>query len=344
MGDFTAYYEALNKLELTTVPEWIFYPETQAIDRQYIPQENTSRELNLWEDSYIVACVGHRGAGKTTLASALAIQSKWLWTELRVISNFPIKWRIKDYRGKYVIHQSEPLDLVRMVNFDQDYQHALIILDECPAILNRMNAASNKNKILNLWIQQIRKNHNSLILCSQDFKLIDYEAQYQVDVGIFCKDASRRYPNSGVKRGGVVLMDLMDNSGQWTGYTFKERPKYYSRRLNAEYIWGTFDTYFQLDIIEQLWRLEIQRETVKIGANEDDGNNDYLGQVDMVMQSLRDTGEKVVKCSELYQVLGIANSQGKKRDLGIHLKDIGCGRVRVEGEADWYYQIAPVGD
>jgi hypothetical protein len=332
MLDTSGYYEAQDKMKLVVVPEWVFYHEDESLTSGFLDDGKKINEINLWEDSMVFALVGHRGSGKTTLATALSIQGRWLWPELRVISNYPMKWGIKNRSGKIKVYKSEPLDLVKMVNFDADYQHSLIVLDECPAILNRMGMSSNRNKIINLWIQQLRKNRNSLVLCSQDFKLIDYEAQYQTDIVIYCKDAYRRYPASGVKRGGVVLMDMIDHSGQWTGYTYDEKPVARRQRLCSEYVWGTFDTYFQLDIIEQLWRLEIQRERVVVGNN---GQDEYLANAGGLFKGLQAEGSASKDCVEVYKTLGIDDSQGKKRELGIRMERAGCGRQMI-GKA-WAY-------
>ncbi len=341
MSEFDEYYTELNKLELVTIPEWVFYPGGSRIDRPCVmPDTPAKNEMDLWLDSYVIALVGHRGAGKTTLASALAIRSKWLWPEMRIVSNFPMKWAIKDSKGELQENQSEPLDLVKMINFDADYQHCLIVLDEAPAILNRMGAATNRNRLLNLWIQQLRKNQDSLILCSQDFKLIDYEAQYQTDVIVYCKDASRRYPESGVKRGGVVLMDVLDHSGQWTGYPYDERHKVYRKRLNSEYVWGTFNTYFQLDILAQLWRLEMQKQTYSLesggavkGKQEEDT---YLLVADALIQQAVSTGQDSIDSRQFFKELGATKAQ--KDEIGRRLVALGCSRERPEGSRSaWRY-------
>ena len=329
--DFTEYYEALDNLKWVTIDASCF--EHAQEQYQFVRDGGSYNHVNLWNDSFIIAPVGSRGSGKTTLAAAMSIQGKWLWPDIRIISNFPIKWQVKNSKGKLVKYQAEPLDLVSMVTFESDYKHALILIDECPQILNRMNASSNRNKFLNLWIQQLRKNRNSLVLCSQGFGYVDHEAGGQVDIIINCKDASRRYPQSGLKRGGVVLMDLQDHSGLWTGYSFDERPKYYKMRMLSEYVWDTFDTYYTIDILDQLWRLEVQRGTHTIGREPE--SPAYLEQVaDMLVLAAQ--GMASVSCEEVFSSSGIT-TQAKKTEIGKRLGAIGCSRVRVGN--DWHYPL-----
>jgi len=340
MEDLEKYYRVQQAMPLVTVPEWVVSNEYDILNDRFVDSGHGQgcNEVDLWNDSFIIAPVGPRGSGKTTLASALAIKSVWLWPELRVIANYPLKWAIRDGKGKSVVHLSEPLDLVKMVNFDTDYMHVLIILDESPAIINRMAAATNKNRVLNLWIQQIRKNRNSLIMCSQDFRLIDYEAQYQTDIIAYCRDASRRYPRSGVKRGGVILLDFIDHSGLWTGYTSRERPRPLRKRLNAEYIWGTFDTYFQLDILAQMWRLEIQKDKVVAGGGAAQGVSDidYLLKADILFEEAKQAGKHSVECGEIFKAIGADETM--KQDIGRRMGKIGCGRDRL-GSNLWNYPL-----
>lgn len=335
MTDFKEYYDAMGKLELVTVPDWVMQTGDNDSKGKSLP------EINLWLDSWVIANSGHRGSGKSELATALAIRSKWIWPELRIISNYPIKWAITA-RGKFEQFQSEPLDIYRMITFDEGFKRCLIILDESPATINRMGAASNKNRFFNLWLQQIRKNQSSLIVCSQDFKLIDYEVQYQTDILIDCRDAFRRYPNSGVKRGGVVLMSLMDMSGQWTGYKYSEYPKVRRRRLNAEYLWGTFDTHYKIDILEQMWRLQVEKETMVVsgGNGGDDAEVSDLERVlygaNMAFRSVIESGGSFIACEELYRQAG-AVTQSQRQAIGKWLSAYGITRRRIPGKNDWHY-------
>jgi hypothetical protein len=47
-----------------------------------------------------------------------------------------------------------------------------------------MSAMTWKNRLLNIFIRQLRKNHNSLFLAAQDFMLIDKSMLWQIDVEI----------------------------------------------------------------------------------------------------------------------------------------------------------------
>jgi len=118
MQDLENYYQVQQSMPLVTVPEWVVSNEYDLLNDRFVEgsRGRGCNEVDLWGDSFILAPVGPRGSGKTTLSSALAIKSKWLWPELRVISNYPMKWAIKDGKGSSVVHLSEPLDLVKMVN------------------------------------------------------------------------------------------------------------------------------------------------------------------------------------------------------------------------------------
>jgi len=289
-------------------------------------QQFVSRSLNLGRDSYIWCFAGPRGAGKTSLMSFIAEQCAYLYNK-RIISNYPIKLRVWSAKAKRIIEiESEPLELGKLLMFDESYQGAIIVIDEAPQIINRLATMTWKNRLLDLWLQQIRKNGNSLLYASQNEFWVDNELRWQTDVISSCRDASILYP--GYQKGSMILTSTRDMSGLWTGYSFEEKPRIVKKQKHlTKLIWGTFDTHHKNDVFESLAKVKMNVGEIQVGV-EGGSDEEYLTLSIPLIQQSQDNG--IIKKREFASAIGMLGSKARdelyKRLRYSGLEDCGHGR------------------
>lgn len=321
--------------ELKILPESIFYDGVSPhIDSFYRKSRgNVSRSIiDLSIDSYIIAHCGHRGAGKNLWMSFLLLKGAWLYKK-RLLTNYPLGVIIRDRFGRLNTVEAEPLDVARMLEFDNEYDNCIIGIQEAPTIINRMAAATWKNRLLNLWLQEIRHSHSSLLYESQNEFWVDGELQWQTDVVNYVTDASRRYPTAGLQRGGVVMGRLKDKSGMWTGYPYDERPVFHQMRLNALPIFNTYDTYYKGDIWESLRKVDLKLSKYHIDHTEKpevDYKDVALQVIDSFMQ-----GETTIPRRDFYKILPLESESDKHR-LANDLARAGVTKGKWDSESDTY--------
>lgn len=232
----------------------------------------SGRVLDMEDDSFVWCFTGPRGACKTSYMTYVAEKIAYLYGK-RIVSNFPISIDIRHKDMTVTNVRSENLDLGKMFNFDGAYQDALIVLDEAPQVINRLATMSWKNRLLDLYLQKIRHDNISFFYASQNESLdrgwVDAALRFQTDILVYCRDASRRYPNAGYKRGGMALVTMIDKSGMWTGFRYDERPRTFKRRVLTELIWGSFDTHQQFDVFESLRGVDMDLQKTRISDKEE---------------------------------------------------------------------------
>lgn len=288
--------------------------------------ETDMQMVDLAHDAYIWTFTGSRGAGKSLAMTYYAAKATYLYNA-RLVSNYPISFIINRIDGHSTYHEAETLDLYKLLCFDKDYQHCVILIDEAPDIISHMASMTWKNRLLNIFVRQLRKNMNSLFLGAQQFVLIDKSMRWQTDVVVKCQDAFRQYGASqGLCRGACILIDLYDNSGQWTGHAknishdgqlemFEPDD---SLELPGKTIWGAYDTYYQQDVFESLKRVDMKLGTYKVGEGEADLS--YLERSEPYIQQAIDTG--MVLRTGFYNAMGDLSNQ-EKHNLGTLLKKSG---------------------
>jgi hypothetical protein len=259
---------------------------------------NEHHDICLDVDSYIFVYTGRRGGGKTTSMTDGAAKAAIIYPNMRLLSNYPVEFIVRYLDGHTRHIKSEDLDLYKLLCFDDDYHNCLILIDEAPDIISHMAAMTWKNRLLNIFIRQLRKNRNSLMLGAQNFNLIDKSMRWQVDVIIECEDASRKYGWPANTRGELILQRWLDNSGLWTGRTYLEEQSYLRmrgingnkvgeiRKLYPRFLWSddrdgghraVFDTYFQQDVWESLRKVDMHLDSYSVGdktAPEDKVNHE----------------------------------------------------------------------
>lgn len=323
-------------VEGKTIHESVFWDEEdtaislmdQTGEKRHYTLEGNIIEMD--KDSYIFVFCGTRGAGKGLTMTRYAAKAAWLYNK-RIVSNYKIRFILNRMNGKTQIIESEELDLYKLLCFDEDYKNCLIIIDEAPDIISHMASQSWKNRLLNIFVRQLRKNGNSLFLGSQFFYLIDGPMRVQVDVLAKCKDAFRLYGyNQGLDRGAVTLVDLWDNSGQWTGssaqiqhdYQFDMIPPDESWEYPGVPIMGAFDTHETQDVWECLAKVDMHFKTYKVGE-ENEIDESYLANAVTEVETAMRAGK--VLSTDLYDNIGEL-SDSQKRNIGRKLRISGAKR------------------
>lgn len=253
--------------------------------------------VDMRADSYIWVFTGSRGAGKTTLMTLMAMKVNWLYG-YRIVSNYPIEYILVTKDGKSRHVKSEELDLYKMLCFEDDYKDCLIVMDEAPDIVSHMAAQTWKNRLINIFVRQLRKNHNSLFMGAQQFELVDKSLRWQCDIEAECADASRKYGWGAEYRGETIFMKLYDNSGMWTGENREQKYARLNRSRAYEplevskmacyprLLWAdngckpVFDSYRVMEVWESLRRVDMKLSTYEVGdrqhKNEDPATMPFI--------------------------------------------------------------------
>ena len=147
----------------------------------YSPKGNNFQAVDMSQDSYIWAFCGARGSGKSLSMTYYAAKAVYLYGA-KLISNYPIDFRLYRDNGEITEHHAEPLDMYKLLCFDAEYQNCLILIDEAPDIISHLAAQTWKNRLLNVFVRQLRKNRNSLFIGTQNFMFIDKSMRWQTDI------------------------------------------------------------------------------------------------------------------------------------------------------------------
>lgn len=327
---------AIEKSDIKTLHESIFWTEDDPRFKFIKPENVTLPKhrirdclaVDMSQDSYIWVFAGPRGAGKSLAMTYYAALAKYE-NDFRLVSNYPISFILNRINGTSIKCESEPLDLYKLLCFDDEYQNCLFVIDEAPDVISHMAAMTWKNRLIATFTRQIRKSRNSLFLGSQQYAWIDKSMRWQTDIVVRCQDAFRKYGGSqGLDRGACILLDFYDNSGQWTG---KAKNIEYDGQLEmieaddsielpGKPIWGVYDTLFKQDIFETLRRVEMKLDTYEIKDNRK--SEESVNQLkDLMPKILIHTGAKI-RSSTFYRELGELN-QTTKTLLGSLLNECG---------------------
>lgn len=278
-----------------------------------------ARDIDMGRDSYIWCFTGVRGAGKSTLMTFFGMKAQYHYG-LRLVSNYPIEYYLNYMDGRSKLIQAEPLDMYKLLCFDADYNDCLILIDEAPDIVSHMAAMTWKNRLLNIFIRQLRKNHNSLFLGAQQFELIDKSMRWQTDILAECQDASRKYGWSAEHRGKCILLRLVDNSGMWTGESYDtvlRRAQYEGEyvdptikiKVYPRVLWGddthnaVWDTLYIQDVWESLKKVDIKLMSYGVGKTELD-SSDYISKAYRVIDGILSSGSYIMAQPDFYKLVG----------------------------------------
>ncbi len=322
----------LDACRVPIIGEEIFWPASSGLWGD--DKKGGGIALDMERDSYVWCFAGPRGSGKTSLMSYLAELVSFLYNK-RIVSNYPIEFTVRRQDGTLEHHRSEDLDLGKLLTDDASYNGCIIVMDEAPQTINRLATMTWKNRLLTLYLQQIRKSQSSFLYGSQNERWVDGELQWQTDIECQCRDASRVYPRAGYKRGGMVLLSVKDKSGQWTGKPFNERrPVIYRGRCLTELIWGTFKTDYKLDLFESLKKVEMKLGKYQVGPHQNKGQvltqpeENFVERAKRIFTVIK---KGQVNRADLYDSIG--TDDGTSKRMGRWVKKAGaraCGHDKAD--------------
>jgi len=267
--------------------------------------------VNMGRDSYIWCFDGWRGGGKTTAMTFFSLKANAKYN-MNIVGNYPIDCYLQLEHEKRHI-KAEELDFQKILSFHDELKDSLILIDEAPDLISNMASTSWKNRLVNMFVRQIRKNNNSLFLGAQYFELIDKSLRNQVDIIVHCEDASRKFGNNSMQRGACILLDFYDNSGMWTGHTWHEKGSFRSRRLNSacsmklkpSIMWGNdefesvYDTFYQQDLFESLRKAAVKVDSYEI-TDSAPAANGYISAATAFIDNLRNSGEPTIYTTDFF--------------------------------------------
>lgn len=276
-----------------------------ANDTRWDDQGNgeTGKLLDMENESYVWCFTGPKRSGKTSFMTYLALKIGYTYGK-RIIANYPMAINIRKTDGDIVNIKSEKLDLLKLFEFDGAYTDSLIVLDEAPQVINRLATMTWKNRLLDLYLQKIGHDNISMLYGSQKENLtsgwVDDALRFQTDILVFCRDAATRFHE--YKRGAMVLANLLDKSGQWTGYRYDEKPRIFKRRILTEIIWGSFDTHQRFDVFESLRGVQVDLQKTKISDKQEDAIPPYYEQLKQTLQKASKQGKMAI--TDFYNDIG----------------------------------------
>ena len=329
-----------------------------------------SDSIDVAEESYIMVYTGRRGGGKTTTMSYAAAKCMALY-HMRCLSNYPIEFMLcQNVHGQDTFRRcaSEDLDLYKLLCFDKDYKNCLVVMDEAPDIISHMSSSTWKNRLLNIFTRQLRKNGNSLIMGAQDLMLIDKSMRWQVDIEVQAQDARKAMRNPDLTRGSVILLRWLDHSGVWTGQTTQDRLNYNKMyhmggddpmaadhtELHAHGLWGdkehkpVFDTYFQQDVWESLMRVDMKLGSYHVGQDPnqkpDEGGETLNDKARNFIGMLIDDSKEMMPTKEVTQAMESLGDTKFVRSVRVALNKAGVGHHQDTRTKREYYVFTGIDD
>lgn len=319
------------------------------IDEEYILgglqyQEGKSRIVDFRNDSWVIVYSGRRGGGKTTAMVSSIVRATALDPKVKIIANLPIEFYIRRKDGHLDHYVSQTLDWYKLLTFSDDYTDCVIGIDEAADQINCMAAQTLRNRLVDAFVRQLRKNNNNLLMCSQEFGLIDRAMRWQVDIVIDCQDMKKKHPDYALEKGEAIIMDFEDNSGNWTNMTTNQRLGYHqnpvvlSLPLYPRILWGekgktkpVFDTLFTIDPTDAFRKVDLRLSKLEIGEDAGEGvavqypvAGHLLHRVSQMLENMKDSGERVLQAN-FWQALGNVPIRDKQ-NLAKLLSQFGLGR------------------
>jgi len=305
-----------------------------------------SKSVDLSQDSFIFVFTGSRGSGKSEVMTMMACKA-WFIYHARIIANYPIMFRAVDRHGKSTIVKSEPVDFYKLIMHDSSYHNAIICLDEAPILLSHMSSMSLKNRLFDLWVQQLRKNRNSLFMCAQSISWLDKGARMQTDVEVECIDLTMLYPEMEQPRGAVIGTRYYDESGRWAGHQGKMAAQL---EWKCKVLWGdpkegikpVYDTYQFFDPSPAFYKIDRELSMKAMASNtghKDEETWQLVEEARELAFRTKISGDKIL-CDEFYAELQTVDKKIKDK-ISKWLADRGAKvKQRHDGKRMYDFSLA----
>lgn len=285
--------------------------------------------------SIVVVFAGGRGSGKTLSMSVQAlmdmvIHNKTVW------ANYPVHCDVDTGNSVIKHFKSESVEIDDLVSMRPDICDGIICLDELNLWANNRGAMSICNRMLNAWMQLIRKRRLSIYITVQAFESLDRMIRWQTDITCLCHDMHfviRQLPE-----GAYIKQKVCDWSGIFTGnpissyrydnnYIYQRERNTRKRYMRGRRFWGIYDSWNEFDIINAMKKFQIEREVKTIGK--DEAGNPFVastganGDLSMIIDAMREQKGVVFERQEVIDIARNCGISGSDRYLIQVLKNNG---------------------
>jgi len=213
--------------------------------------------------SVVSGIVGPRGSGKTLLLTYLSILD--MKRGKTVYSNYPIEANVTTRKGIVKV-QSQPLNYESLLAIDQSLLECVLVIDEFNLWFHSHRWMTYGNKIMSIFIQQIRKRHASLYYSSQSFKSCDGFVRDQTDMLVKCADMAKTPSGleQGLTEGEFINLMVLDVSGYFTGRRYEDFGDVFFGMLHGKPLWNCYSTEYFIDPWQALSRVKMKTPEIII--------------------------------------------------------------------------------
>jgi len=223
--------------------------------------------------SVIAGAVGPRGSGKTILLTYLSILD--MKRGKVVYSNYPIKADVMTRRGIVTV-ESLPLNYEALLGIDESLRECVLTIDELNLWFSSYRWMTIGNKVMNIFVQQIRKRSTSLYYSTQRFKSVDGFIRDQTDLIVKCSDVAKT--PYGIEEnhteGEIINLMALDISGYFTGRQYEDSGEAYFGMLYGKPLGNCYSTDYVIDPWQALSKVRMKTPEIIVDTRPNEGNLD----------------------------------------------------------------------
>lgn len=230
----------------------------------------------------VIGLVGDKGDGKSLSMTRLIVRDlclgKTVWSNMKVKTGEAILNR-KYYRGRKINYrETEKLDIGLLFSLDESLVDGVVGMDEIGYFDDSRRSGSNKNKVVNACVRQVRKRRLCFYYTAKDFWRVDNRLRDETDILIECKDMG--FTPWGIthnlEAGLYIAQKWYDISGRATGnktnyYDPQRRKPYMIVTVEGRAYWDCYDTGEVIPLEEAFAdiNLDLQKITISNRGNDD---------------------------------------------------------------------------
>ena len=232
--------------------------------------------------------------------------------------------------------ETEDIDWDKLYMLDPEYDNCVVGFDEGVNIDDRRISGSNKNKIVNAFMNQIGHRSVTVYTTVKVQRWMDSRFIFECDLEIKCQDValSQWGKRAGLRRGRIIRLDFYDHSGSTTG-----------RPYNIKYNWRPFRTIIWKDAwhwwdgydTRQVVGLEEMRTPIRFDlkerviSNREQINSEMQGAIRNLALEFKSRGNESVSCDTFWGAARECGIEGDPRALGKYIKPLRIKRIEKRG-------------
>lgn len=283
-----------------------------------------------FKNSLIIGWVGAKGNGKS-LSMAQVIAWKLAARE-RVWSNMPVKLSPALLNRKKFMdgtpleqHETIPLDWNLLYMLDESMAEGTVAIDEIGYYDDSRQTGSNKNRLINACIRQVRHRQLDILYTAKSFKSVDYRLRDETDVLVECEDLSYKpWGKENKVEGGIsIIQRYYDLSGIVTGkatdYFSADRRQYKALIFHGRPYWDCYDTRSVISLEEAFTSVKLDLKERKITNKDSNFDNETRDVILRVLSDLKTSGKDRVPSNTLWDIIESEGIEGNRNQLARYL-------------------------